>query len=104
MLAMFVVVKSLDVSVVQSIASFPVTEKEIVDVVDVELIAANVNVGGVVSAIVTLTDAGDPDTAVCALPAVSATEKLELRVSVDVRGVPATAVDTALMVQTVEEV
>jgi hypothetical protein len=53
---------------------------------------------------VTTTDAGDPDTAVCVLPAVSATEKLELLVKVEVRGVPTTAVDSALIVQTVDDV
>ena len=57
-------------------------------------------VGGVVSAIVTATEAGDPVNAVCTFPAVSATEKLELRVRVDVRGVPGVAVDVAVMVQT----
>ena len=101
---MFVVVKSLDVNVVQSIASLPVTLKDIETDVDGEATAARVNVGGVVSAIVTETEAGDPETAVCALPAVSATEKLELLVKVEVRGVPTTAVDSALMVQTFDDV
>jgi hypothetical protein len=101
---MFVVVKSPDVNVEQSIASLPVTVKAIDALVDVEATAARVNVGGVVSAMVTETEAGDPDTAVCALPAVSATEKLEFLVNVEVRGVPTTAVDSALIVQTVDEV
>jgi len=103
-LAMFVVAKSLDDNVEQSIASLPVTVKAIEELVEVDAIAARVRVGGVVSAIVTTTDAGDPDTAVCVLPAVSATEKLELLVKVEVRGVPTTAVDSALIVQTVDDV
>jgi hypothetical protein len=101
---MFVVAKSLDDNVEQSIASLPVTVKAIEELVEVDAIAARVRVGGVVSAIVTTTDAGDPDTAVCVLPAVSATEKLELLVKVEVRGVPTTAVDSALIVQTVDDV
>jgi hypothetical protein len=103
-LAMFAVVKSLDDKVEQSIASLPVTVKAIEELVDVDAITARVSVGGVESAIVTATDAGDPDTDVCALPAVSATEKLELLVKVEVRGVPTTAVDSALMVQTFDDV
>lgn len=101
---MFVVAKSLDDNVEQSIASLPVTVKAIEELVEVDAIAARVRVGGVVSAIVTTTDAGDPETAVCVLPAVSATEKLELLVKVEVRGVPTTAVDSALIVQTVDDV
>ena len=61
---MLVSVKSLDVSVVQSIASLPATVNEIVAEDDVAAERASVRVGGVVSAMVTLTDAGDPDTAV----------------------------------------
>jgi hypothetical protein len=101
---MFVVAKSLDDNVEQSITSLPVTVKAIEELVEVDAIAARVRVGGVVSAIVTTTDAGDPETAVCVLPAVSATEKLELLVKVEVRGVPTTAVDSALIVQTVDDV
>jgi hypothetical protein len=61
---MFVAVKSVDDNVEQSIASLPVTVKAIEELVDVDEIAARVRVGAVVSAIVTATDAGDPDTAV----------------------------------------
>ena len=45
-----VAAKSLDVRVVQSIASFPVTRNEIADVFDVDETAERVRVGGVVSA------------------------------------------------------
>lgn len=45
-----VVVKSLEVSVVQSMASLPVTRNEIAEVVDVVETAERVTVGGVVSA------------------------------------------------------
>ena len=45
-----VAVKSLDVSVVQSIASFPMTRNEIADVFEVDETAERVRVGGVVSA------------------------------------------------------
>ena len=101
---MFVNVKSEEVKVVQSIASLPVTVKEIDADVEVAADLANVSVGGVVSGIVTAMDAGEPDTAVCALPAVSATENPAARVRTDVRGVPATAVEVALMVHTVADV
>ena len=100
----FVNVRSAAVNVVQSIASLPVTVKEIDADVEVAADLAKVRAGGVVSGIVTATEAGEPDTAVCALPAVSATENPAARVRTDVRGVPATAVDVALMVHTVADV
>jgi hypothetical protein len=100
-----VVTKSLEVNVVQSIASLPATVNEIFAEFDVADDLARVSVGGVESAIVTLTEAGEPATAVCALPAVSATEKLEALVSVELTDAPpAVAVDVAVIVQTVEDV
>jgi hypothetical protein len=64
MLAIFVVEKSAEVRVVQSIGSFPMTVK-LIDAEDDEAAErAKVNVGGVVSAgagMVTTTVAGDPE-------------------------------------------
>ena len=52
--------KSIDVSVRQLIGSFPVSVNVNEEVVTEALLAASVNTGAVVSAIVTETDAGDP--------------------------------------------
>lgn len=54
---------------------------------------------------VTVTDCGEPTSVVCALPAVSVIEKDAAAVNVDVTALPfAVAVDTAITVQTVDEV
>lgn len=54
---------------------------------------------------VTVTDCGEPTSVVCALPAVSVIEKDAAAVNVDVTPTPlAVAVDTAITVQTVDEV
>jgi hypothetical protein len=55
--------------------------------------------------IVTVVDLGEPVTAVCALPAVSVTEKVLALVSVDVVATASSvAEDVAVIVQTVGEV
>ena len=87
------------------IASLPVTVNVIVPDVEVAATAANVTVGAVVSAIVTVVDCGDEVSEVCALPAVSVIEKDAAAVNVEtVAPPPAVADDVAVTVHTVVEV
>ena len=105
---MFVKVKSVPEvvdNVEHVIASLPVTVNVIVADVEVAADAANVTVGAVVSAIVTVVDCGDEVSEVCALPAVSVIEKDAAAVNVEtVAPPPAVADDVAVTVHTVVEV
>ena len=105
---MFVKLKSVSDSVdnvEHVIASLPVTVNVIVADVEVAADAANVTVGAVVSAIVTVVDCGDEVSEVCALPAVSVIEKDAATVNVDtVDPPPAVADEVAVTVHTVVEV
>jgi hypothetical protein len=88
-------------SVLQSIASFPVTVNRIALVVAVAATTARVTVGAIESGTVTTVDCGDPTRAVWALPAVSATENVVARVNLDVTAAPPlVAVEVAVIVQT----
>ena len=102
--AIFVTEKSTSAvvdSVLQSIASFPVTVNRIALVVAVAATTARVTVGAIESGTVTTVDCGDPPSAVCGFPAVSVIEKLLARVSVLVTAAPPfVAVDVAVMVHT----
>lgn len=88
-------------SVLQSIASFPVTVNRTALVVAVAATTARVTVGAIESGTVTTVDCGDPTSAVWALPAVSATENVVARVNLDVTAAPPlVAVEVAVIVQT----
>lgn len=101
----FVKMKSLAVTVAQSMASSAVSANEADVLLTIELTAAKVSTGAVTSAIVTTTDAGEPDAmTVRLLPYASATEKPAEARRLDVPDEPGDTDELAVIVHRVDVV